>query len=208
LTRFKQELEKQNKLLKQYMDKYFSSTKIKQLAETFSFSELRKLIGEMDIEFFALCYFPKHFDRKFGKFHQELFQELKYMLSNKELINAFGLPGEHGKSTINSFLFPLYATLYDKSQFTLIISATEQIALPFLEKLETTGTTETRMTVVTMVTVMTVVTVVTVTTLSGLIIVLALSAGRNHLARLELTNIQILEFIFEIIHFYNLRLLN
>lgn len=49
---------------------------------------------------------------------------------------AFGLPREHGKSTINSFLFPLYATLYDKSQFTLIISATEQIALPFLDMIK------------------------------------------------------------------------
>lgn len=58
------------------------------------------------------------------------------MLDNKGLINAFGLPREHGKSTINSFLFPLYATLYDKSQFTLIISATEQIALPFLDMIK------------------------------------------------------------------------
>lgn len=131
-----QEFERQNHLLKQYMQKYFSPDKIKQLAEIFTFSELRKLIGEMDIEFFALCYFPKYFDRKFGKFHRELFQELKYMLSNKGLINAFGLPREHGKSTINSFLFPLYATLYDKSQFTLIISATEQIALPFLDMIK------------------------------------------------------------------------
>ena len=90
----------------------------------------------MDIEYFALCYFPKYFDRKFGKFHRELFQELKYMLSNKGLIEAFGLPREHGKSTINSFLFPLYSTLYNKSQFTLIISATEMIALPFLDMIK------------------------------------------------------------------------
>lgn len=118
------------------MQKYFSPPKIKQLVETFSFSELRKLIGEMDIEFFALCYFPKYFDRKFGKFHRELFTELKYMLKNKGLIEAFGLPREHGKSTINSFLFPLYSTLYNKYQFTLIISATEQIAVPFLDMIK------------------------------------------------------------------------
>ncbi|MGG1618390.1 hypothetical protein [Paenibacillus sp. NRS-1781] len=109
---------------------------MKQLIETFSFSELRKLIGEMDIEFFALAYFPKYFDRAFGKFHRELFTELRHMLGNTGLITAFGLPREHGKSTISSFLFPLYATLYDKSQFTLIISATEQIALPFLDMIK------------------------------------------------------------------------
>lgn len=126
----------ENKLIYEYLQKYFSPQKIKQLVEEFSFSELRKLLGEMDIEFFALCYFPKYFDRKFGKFHRELFTELKYMLNNKGLIEAFGLPREHGKSTINSFLFPLYSTLYNKSQFTLIISATEQIAIPFLDMIK------------------------------------------------------------------------
>jgi len=126
-----QEAERQNQLLKQYMEKYFSPTKIKELIETFTFSELRKLLGEIDIEFFALCYFPKYFDRAFGKFHRELFAELKFMLNNQGLIEAFTYPREHGKSTLNSFTFPLYSTLYNKSQFTLIISATEQIALPF-----------------------------------------------------------------------------
>ncbi len=126
----------QNLLLKQYLDKYFSPSKIEQLIGEFSFSELRRLLGEMDIEYFALCYFPKYFDREFGSFHRELFQELKYMLDNTGLIEAFGLPREHGKSTINSFLFPLYSTLYGKSQFTLIISATEQIALPFLDMIK------------------------------------------------------------------------
>ena len=130
------EIQRQNQLLKQYMEKHFSSAKIKQLVEEFSFSELRKLMGEIDIEYFSLCYFEKYFDRKFGQFHRELFAELKYMLNNNGLIEAFGLPREHGKSTINSFLFPLYATLYNKSQFTLIISATEMIALPFLDMIK------------------------------------------------------------------------
>lgn len=127
---------RQNLLLKEYLNKYFSLNKIEELVGEFSFSELRRLIGEMDIEFFALCYFPKYFDRKFGQFHKELFEELKYMLGNSGLIEAFGLPREHGKSTINSFLFPLYSTLYCKSCFTLIISATEQIALPFLDMIK------------------------------------------------------------------------
>lgn len=118
------------------MKLYFDDVQIKTLIDKFTFSELRRLMGETDIEFFALCYFPKYFDRIFGCFHKELFEELKYMLSNTGLIEAFGLPREHGKSTINSFLFPLYSTLYNKSQFTLIISATEQIALPFLDMIK------------------------------------------------------------------------
>jgi len=130
------EEQRQNMLLTEYMLKHFSPAKAKKLVEEFSFAELRKLMGEYDIELFAKVYFPKYFDRPFGEFHRGLFKELKYMLSNSGLIEAFGLPREHGKSTINSFLFPLYATLYDKSQFTLIISATEQIALPFLDMIK------------------------------------------------------------------------
>lgn len=131
-----EETKRQNSLLIGYMKKYFNEAQMVQLVKEFSFSELRRLMGEMDIEFFALCYFPKYFDRAFGSFHKELFQELKYMLKNTGLIEAFGLPREHGKSTINSFLFPLYSTLYNKSKFTLIISATEQIALPFLDMIK------------------------------------------------------------------------
>ena len=131
-----QEITRQNELLYQYISKYFSLAQIEQLIREYSFSELRRLLGEIDIEFFALCYFPKYFDRAFGSFHKELFAELKYMLDNTGLIEAFGLPREHGKSTINSFLFPLYSTLYKKSQFTLIISATEQVALPFLDMIK------------------------------------------------------------------------
>ena len=59
------------------ISEYFSPNKIEQLVGEFSFSELRKLLSEMDLEFFSLCYFPKYFDRKFGKFHKELFGELK-----------------------------------------------------------------------------------------------------------------------------------
>ncbi|MDD3137759.1 MAG: hypothetical protein PHX08_02155 [Lachnospiraceae bacterium] len=131
-----EEAQRQNILMMEYMKKYFNDTQMVQLAKEFSFSELRRLMGEMDIEFFALCYFPKYFDRTFGSFHKELFQELKYMLQNTGLIEAFGLPREYGKSTINFFLFPLYSTLYNKSQFTLIISATEQIALSFLDMIK------------------------------------------------------------------------
>ncbi|MDY4785113.1 phage terminase large subunit [Pygmaiobacter massiliensis] len=130
------EEQRQNRLLMQYLHRYFSPQQTRRLVQEFSFSELRRLLGEMDIEFFALCYFPKYFDRTFGNFHKELFAELKYMLDNTGLIEAFGLPREHGKSTINSFLFPLYSTMYGKSQFTLIISATEQIALPFLDMIK------------------------------------------------------------------------
>lgn len=128
--------ENEKKLLMKYLKKYFNNDKIKLLIEKFTLKQLRRLLGELDIEYFALAYFPKYFDREFGEFHKELFDEVKYILSSKGINEAFGLPREHGKSTILSFLLPLHATLYGKSQFTLIISATEQIALPFLDMIK------------------------------------------------------------------------
>lgn len=60
----RQDQYRQNLLLKQYLNKYFSPNKIEELVGEFPFSELRKLLGEMNLEFFSLCYFPKYFDRK------------------------------------------------------------------------------------------------------------------------------------------------
>jgi hypothetical protein len=44
---------RQNLLLKEYLNKYFSPNKIEELVGEFSFSELSRLLGEMDIDFFA-----------------------------------------------------------------------------------------------------------------------------------------------------------
>ncbi|MDB5056123.1 MAG: recombinase family protein [Bacilli bacterium] len=109
--------EQQTHLLKQYMEKHFKPPKMKQLIEAFTFSELRKLIGEMDIEYFALCYFPKYFDREFGQFHRELFAELKHMLSNTGLIKF-----QEGKVVCNTTRF----LGYDKDEFgELVINEKE-----------------------------------------------------------------------------------
>ncbi len=67
------EYDRQNKLLKYYINKNMSSSKIKELIEIFIFSQLYKLFDEMDIEFFTVCYFLKYFDHKLGQFHKELF---------------------------------------------------------------------------------------------------------------------------------------
>ena len=133
MTEEEQEIERQNNLLKEYLDKYFSPEKQTELIDEFSFSEIRKMLGELDIEFFARMYFPKYFYEDFGKFHTEMFAELKTILNSKGTITCFGCPRGHGKSTIDSFLFPLYSVLYRKTEFVLIISATEDIALPFLD---------------------------------------------------------------------------
>jgi hypothetical protein len=62
-----QDHHRQNLLLKEYLNKYFSPDKIEELVGEFSFSEIRKLLGEMDIELHKLfhsIYGCKNFDKK------------------------------------------------------------------------------------------------------------------------------------------------
>ena len=126
----------QQKLLMDELKKYFKPQQIQELVMNNTLSQLRKFTSEISITYFAKAYFPLYFDRDFGNFHNELFAEIKNLTNSKGCISAFGLPREHGKSTILSFLFPLYLTLTGKSRFTLIVSATEAIAQPFLDMIK------------------------------------------------------------------------
>ena len=128
--------DKEQKLLLHHLQKHFSTEQIEQMIQKFTLSQLRKFTGEIDIEYFALSYFNEYFSIPFGKFHNELFTEMKYLIKNNGVISAFAIPRSHGKSTILNFLLAMYSALYKKSQFTVIISATEAVAQPFLEMIK------------------------------------------------------------------------
>lgn len=136
-------------LFKQYMEKHFSSTKIKELVEEFSFSELRKLMGELDIEFFGRYYLGRYLDKPFCDFHQDLIKNVreiitKYSVSTPQEIDKFRsekvgeklltiAPRGHGKSKISNVLLSLWLLLYGKSPFILLVSANQALAEEFLE---------------------------------------------------------------------------
>jgi len=145
----KQELDRQNQLLRQYLQKHFSQEKIKELIEEFSFPELRKLLGELDIEFFGRYYLARYLDKPFCDFHQDLIKNVreivtKYSVSTPQEIDKFRsekvgeklltiAPRGHGKSKIANVLVSLWLLLYGKSPFILLISANQALAEEFLE---------------------------------------------------------------------------
>lgn len=62
--------------------------------------------------------------------------QLQQLLKNEGSRLVCAIPRGHGKSTLVSFLFPLWCVLYKKSPFILIVSATEEIATPFLDMIK------------------------------------------------------------------------
>ena len=128
---------KEIELLLKYMQRHYTDKQINMLVnKTSSLEELRKNLGEIDIEYFALAYFSDMFFRQFGKFQNDLIEELKTLLETKDAKTVMACPRGHGKSTMASFLFPMWCTLYNKSHFVLIVSATMDIAKPFLEMIK------------------------------------------------------------------------
>jgi len=124
--------EQEKELLMKYLLKHFSKSQIKQLVQKYSLSQLRKYLAEINIEYFALAYFPKYFFRQFGEFHTELLEELKSLIKHEGNRLLYVIPRNHGKSTVISFLFPLWLLLFRKKEFILIVSASDELAISLM----------------------------------------------------------------------------
>lgn len=122
-----------------YLQKHFTDEQIAQLVEEYPLTGsngLRKMLAEIDIAYFAQAYFPKYFSKPFSRFHLSLIQAIDELLENDGQRLVIGCPRGNGKSTISSFLAPLYILLYQKLHFILIVSATEDTAIPFLQMIK------------------------------------------------------------------------
>jgi predicted phage terminase large subunit-like protein len=130
---------KQLELLMTYLQKHFTDKQIESLIESYPLTGkdgLRKMLAEIDISYFAQAYFPKYFAKPFSKFHLSLINSINELLENAGERLVIGCPRGNGKSTISSFLAPLYILLYQKLHFILIVSATEDTAIPFLQMIK------------------------------------------------------------------------
>ncbi|WP_416147906.1 phage terminase large subunit [Salipaludibacillus sp. HK11] len=126
-------------LLIKHLKLHFTDDEITALIEQYPLTGkhgLRQMLGEIDIAYFAQAYFPKYFSKKFCQFHDTLMEELDWLLKNEGKRMVVGVPRGYGKSTLSSFLFPLNILLYKKLQFILIVSATEDTAIPFLNMIK------------------------------------------------------------------------
>ncbi|WP_391115998.1 phage terminase large subunit [Psychrobacillus sp. L3] len=130
---------KETELLFQHLKFHFNDEQIKELISNFSLTGsngLRKMLGAIDLSYFAKAYFPKYFSKPFNQFHTSLMEELNWLLEKEGKRMVVGVPRGYGKSTLSSFLFPLNILLYKKLQFILLVSATEDTGIPFLSMIK------------------------------------------------------------------------
>lgn len=122
-----------------YLSKYFTYDEIEDLIESTPLTGkngIRRMLAELDIEYFAQAYFPKYFHQSFCKFHTDLMGALGELILTPGQRLVVGVPRGFGKSTLSSFLFPLWIVLYKKLSFILIVSATEDTGIPFLNMIK------------------------------------------------------------------------
>lgn len=96
---------------------------------------LRRMLGEIDLEYFCKAYLPDQFERKFADYSRTILKTLhNIIISEAREKQAVIAPREHGKSTFSSFAIPTWASLYQKKRFIFFISSNGDISSNFLEK--------------------------------------------------------------------------
>lgn len=94
---------------------------------------IRKLLGEIDIEYFGKAYFPDYYMYEVPKFHRDLYKllcEIENGRGGRKIVKAW--PRGFAKTTIIAFIFPIHAGLYEKKRFTLLVGDTQTQAENFL----------------------------------------------------------------------------
>ena len=96
---------------------------------------IRRMLGEMDSEFFCKAYLADQFEREFADYSRTILSTLKNVIeSDAREKQAIIAPREHGKSTFSSFAMPTWAALYQKKRFIFFISSNTDISSNFLAK--------------------------------------------------------------------------
>src|SRR6267142_4116876 len=80
---------------------------------------------EFNLKEFCRTYFPQYFYATFSSMHNDLFLEIQQAIGNNQADNlAFAAPRGSAKSSIVSFALPLWAALYKKKHYIIIVSDT------------------------------------------------------------------------------------
>lgn len=97
-------------------------------------------LAEEDIFFFASYYVPHYFDDRPPAFHRELMALARKTELDRRQRNTAGLvvaaPRGHAKSTLLTFLLPLYWIVFRKKRFVVIVSDTTMLAETFVSALK------------------------------------------------------------------------
>jgi predicted phage terminase large subunit-like protein len=132
--------EQQLELLLKYLRSHFTDEEIEELVKTYPLTGengLRRMLGEIDPEYFCKAYIPNEFSKEFGDYAKQILRTLKTGIeSNRQENIAVICPREHGKSTMSSVGIPTWAACYNKKKFILFVSANNDTASNFLAKIK------------------------------------------------------------------------
>jgi len=98
---------------------------------------------ERDIQLFAAHCFPRHVRLPFGRMHRELFRLYRAALRRGPIERrprrraAIAAPRGAAKSTFETLVFPIHATLYGREGYIIILSATLKQARQRLRNIKT-----------------------------------------------------------------------
>jgi predicted phage terminase large subunit-like protein len=100
-------------------------------------SGLRRMLGEIDPEYFCKTYMPDQFDRDFGDYALEMMNDIKAIIeAGQATKEARVAPRGHAKSTICTVAMPAWAACYKKRKYILFLSSNEDTSSNFLGKVK------------------------------------------------------------------------
>lgn len=92
----------------------------------------RRTLAEQSLRKFTELYMRPHCSCPFSRMHEELFPLLEKMVDDQPRRLAVAAPRGHAKSTLTSLALPLWAAIYGKARFIVIVSATKEQAVGLL----------------------------------------------------------------------------
>ena len=87
-------------------------------------SEARRKMGASCPKAFAKLYLAEFLDKPFSSMHHELFSDLAALHTARGSRLAVAAPRGHAKSTVVTLAYLLWALLYEKEAFVVVVSAT------------------------------------------------------------------------------------
>ncbi len=100
-----------------------TDAEIAQLGDEHTPEQLRKWLGEVDLQYFGRAYFPHYLTAASPAFHSEVLGDLQAMVEHggagREAVAA---PRGHAKSTIVDLVFAAWCIVYAKKHYLLLVS--------------------------------------------------------------------------------------
>ena len=111
------------RLITEALHRNFSAAQLAQIAKRPVDSAFRRELAEIDWIFFCRYYLPRHFNKPFGRLHLELFNDFSEALAAEEQTHeVVAFPRYHGKTTDVSLACVLYAALFVKRLFIILLA--------------------------------------------------------------------------------------